>query len=112
MDKFYALADPTRRKILELLANQGKLSAKEIYAHFTVSPPAISQHLKILREAQLVLMEKRAQLRIYQLNPKAMIELEDWSKQLAAQWNKRLDALNELLKAEKDKNTGKNRKEV
>ncbi len=105
VDIFYALSDPTRRKILELLANQGELSATQIYAKFQISPPAISQHLKVLREANLVKMDKRAQQRIYQINPEAVHELEDWTKQLAQQWNKRLDVLEELLKAEKEKNT-------
>jgi DNA-binding transcriptional ArsR family regulator len=107
MDIFYALADPTRRKILELLASQGELSATEIYAHFTVSHPAISQHLKVLRQANLVKMEKRAQQRIYQINPLAVSELEYWSKQLAQQWNRRLDVLDEVLKTEKEKLTRK-----
>ena len=78
MDIFYALSDPTRRKILELLASQGELSATQIYASFQISPPAISQHLKVLREANLVKMDKRAQQRIYQINPEAVHELEDW----------------------------------
>jgi DNA-binding transcriptional ArsR family regulator len=111
MDMFYALSDPTRRKILELLASQGELSATQIYANFQVSPPAISQHLKVLREANLVKMEKHAQQRIYQINPEAVQELEDWSKQLSQQWNARLDMLEELLKAEKEKKTI-NRKDV
>ncbi|HSB67122.1 MAG TPA: metalloregulator ArsR/SmtB family transcription factor [Anaerolineales bacterium] len=104
MDVFEALSDPTRRKILELLAKQGKLPASEIYANFTASPPAISQHLKILREAGLVEMEKRGQQHIYQINPQAMLEVEDWSKQLTQLWNQRLDALDELLKIEQKKN--------
>jgi len=104
MDIFYALADPTRRKILELLARQGELPASEIYANFKASPPAISQHLKVLREAGLVNMEKRAQQRIYRINPQAMLEVEDWSNQLTQLWNQRLDALDELLKIEKEKN--------
>ncbi len=103
MDIFYALSDQTRRKILELLASQGELTATQIYAHFKVSPPAISQHLKVLREANLVKMEKHAQQRIYQINPESMLELEDWSKQLSQQWNRRLDVLDELLKSEKEK---------
>jgi len=105
MDIFYALSDPTRRKILELLASQGKLPASEIYANFTASPPAISQHLKVLRQAGLVKMEKRAQQRVYQINPEAVQELGDWSTELAQLWNKRLDALDEYLKGEKEKNT-------
>jgi len=105
MDIFYALADPTRRKILELLASRGELPAAQIYANFNVSPPAISQHLKVLREAQLVKMEKRAQQHIYQINPEAMLELEDWSKNLTQLWNQRFDVLDELLKVEKKKGT-------
>jgi DNA-binding transcriptional ArsR family regulator len=111
MDVFYALADPTRRKILELLANQGSLPASDIYAKFNASPPAISQHLKVLREAGLVKMEKRAQKRIYRINPDTMLEVEDWSKQLTQRWNQRLDALDELLAVEKDKNLKGSRKE-
>jgi len=105
MDIFYALADPTRRKILELLASQGELPATQIYTNFTVSPPAISQHLKILREANLVKMEKHAQQRLYQINPEAMLEVQDWSKNLAQLWNQRLDVLDELLKVEKQVGT-------
>lgn len=103
MDIFNALSDPTRRKILELLASQGRLSASEIYQNFPVSPPAISQHLKVLRQTGLVKMQKHAQQRIYQINPRAMLELEDWSKQLLQLWNQRLDALDELLQVEKQK---------
>jgi DNA-binding transcriptional ArsR family regulator len=112
MDIFYALADPTRRKILELLASRGELPATEIYANFAVSHPAISQHLKVLREAMLVKMEKRAQQRIYQINPQTMLELEDWSNQLARIWNQRLDLLDEVIRIEKGKTKEINRKEV
>lgn len=103
MDIFYALADPTRRKILELLAKRGQLPASEIYAAFSATPPAISQHLKVLRQVGLVKMEKHAQQHLYQINPQAMLELEDWSKQLTLLWNQRLDALDELLKVETQK---------
>ena len=104
MDIFYALAEPTRRKILELLASQGQLSATEIYDHFPASHPAISQHLKVLRDANLVNMEKRAQQHLYQINPQAVHELEDWTAHLTRLWNARFDRLDELIKAEKAKN--------
>jgi DNA-binding transcriptional ArsR family regulator len=68
-----------------------------------VSPPAISQHLKVLREANLVHMEKRAQQRIYQLNPDAMFELEGWARQMTQLWNQRFDALEKVLEVEKMK---------
>ena len=63
MDTFGALADPNRRSIIELLAVRGELPASEISSKFNITPAAISQHLKILREAELVTMEKRAQQR-------------------------------------------------
>ncbi len=103
MDKFSALADPTRRDILQMLAHQGPLSASQISQKFPVSPPAISQHLKILREANLVQMEKRAQQRIYTINPEAMLEMEEWVRQISLLWNQRYDALDRLLAAEKEK---------
>jgi len=103
MDKFYALAEPTRRKIIELLAGAGELSATEICEKFSVSPQAISQHLKVLREAGLVQVEKRAQQRIYSINPVAMRELEDWARNLAELWSERFEALEALLQVEKQK---------
>jgi len=104
MDMFSALADPTRRKIIEILATNGQLSATEICEKFPFSPPAISQHLKILREAELVQVEKRAQQRIYTLNPRALLGLQDWTQQITRLWNQRFDALEKVLEAEKKKN--------
>jgi DNA-binding transcriptional ArsR family regulator len=106
MDVFDALADPTRRKIIELLARSGQLSATEIYEKFPASPPAISQHLKVLREANLVLVEKRAQQRIYRINPDAMLELEDWARRMTQLWSERFEALDRILEAEKKKLEG------
>ena len=54
MDKFHALAEPTRRQIVAMLAREGAMTAGDIQARFEVSAPAISQHLKVLREADLV----------------------------------------------------------
>jgi DNA-binding transcriptional ArsR family regulator len=107
MDIFSALADPGSRTILELIATCGPLSATEIYAQFPVSPPAISQHLKVLREAKLVLMEKRAQQHMYRLNPDALFELEAWAGYMTLLWHQRFDALEKVLEAEK-KNIVKN----
>ena len=103
MDTFYALAEPTRRKIIELLARYGELFATEISDRFDVSAPAISQHLKVLREAELVTVEKRAQQRIYRLNPQAVDQVEDWARQVTSLWNQRFDALEVVLKQEKEK---------
>ncbi|MCD9025280.1 ArsR/SmtB family transcription factor [Cohnella silvisoli] len=103
-DIFSALADPTRRNILEMLAGNDEFPASEIYDKFQVSPQAISQHLKILREANLVHVEKRAQQRIYRINTDAMVELEQWSKSMRHRWTRRLDAMEAVLKAEMKKN--------
>ena len=103
MDTFTALAEPTRRQIIEMLAASGSLSAGDICGHFDTSAPAISQHLKVLREASLVQVEKKAQQRIYSINPAAFDDMEQWLNQLRKFWNERFDALDELLKAEKEK---------
>ena len=97
-DIFNALAEPTRRTILEMLARGGQLSATAIAEKFEATPPAISQHLKVLRQARLVNVEKHAQQRLYRLNLKKMLELERWTKHLAEQWNRRFRALDNLLK--------------
>jgi DNA-binding transcriptional ArsR family regulator len=101
MDKFCVIADPTRRSIIEILARNGKLSATEICKKFPVSPPAISQHLKILKEAAMLQVEKRAQRRIYQINPDALFELEEWAKQIRDLWSQNLVASNNAAAAEK-----------
>jgi len=106
MDKFHALAEPTRRKIIEDLARYGQLSATEISDQFSVSPQAISQHLKVLREAKLVRVEKRAQQRIYRINLEAMVELEKWVEQVRQLWNQRFDALDDVLETEKKRLKG------
>lgn len=103
MDIFTALAEPTRRNILELLAASGNLAATDIYKRFKVTPPAISQHLKVLREANLVRVERRAQQRIYFVNPEPMKELERWIQQFAAKMEDQYSALDEVLEIEKQK---------
>ncbi len=103
-DIFSALADPTRRSIIEMLAEHDELPASEIHDKFQVSPQAISQHLKILREANLVHVEKRAQQRIYRINTDTMVHFEEWSKSMRQRWSRRLDAMEAVLKAEMAKN--------
>ena len=103
MDMYVALADPTRRHILELLATNGELSATAIYEQFPVSPQAISQHLKVLREAHLVDMEKRAQKHVYRLNPQTLSQFEAWVQQMQQRWSERFDALETVLESEKKK---------
>ena len=103
MDMFVALSDPTRRAILELLASRGELSATDIYEQFPVSPQAVSQHLKVLREAHLVVMEKRAQKHLYRLNPQTLSQFEAWVQQMRKRWEERFEALDKVLESEKEK---------
>jgi len=111
MDVFEALAAPTRREIIEMLSSKGRLSATDISGRFDASAPAISQHLKILREAKLVRVERQGQLRIYQIDPKGMAEIEEWSQRMTRLWNKRFDALEKVLQVEKEKLKASTKKE-
>ncbi len=103
MDMFVALADPTRRTILELLAASGELAATALYEHFPVSPQAVSQHLKVLREAHLVEMEKRAQKHVYRLNPQTLSQFEAWVQQMQQMYEDRFSSLDAVLESEKQK---------
>lgn len=80
-----------------MLAFNGQMAASEIAHGFALSPPAISQHLKILRDAGLVRMESKAQQRLYALNPAALDEVEQWCRSLRAMWEQRFDTLDKLL---------------
>lgn len=97
MDIYEALAEPRRRQIIELIALRGSLTATDISDNFQISPPAISQHLKILREAKLVDMEKRAQSRIYTINTESLDELSDWINKMKGMWEKKFSRLDMLL---------------
>lgn len=92
MESFAALADPTRRRIIEMLA-RGPLAAGAIAQRFAISPPAISQHLKILRTARLVQVRVAAQQRIYELDAAGLADIDEWLERVEPVWQKRLDAL-------------------
>ena len=94
---FAALADPTRQRIVEMLAG-GALCAGDIAGRFELSPPAISQHLKALKAAKLVKVRAEAQKRIYELDPEGLADLSDWVAKIRAFWNPRLDALEHALR--------------
>jgi len=94
---FAALADGTRLTIVDMLARRGELAASEISGVFASSPSAVSQHLKVLREAGLVQVRKRAQQRIYRLDTTAMDKTAQWLATRAKQWNARLDAMESYI---------------
>lgn len=96
MDIFTALADPTRRQIIESLA-AGDTSFGELADKFAISRPAVSQHLKVLRDAGIVAARADAQRRIYRLNGDSLGEVESWLNKVRAYWTPRLDKLEQLL---------------
>ncbi|MFA7639048.1 MAG: metalloregulator ArsR/SmtB family transcription factor [Parvibaculum sp.] len=98
MESFTALADPTRRQIVEMLAS-GERPAGEIARRFEMSAPAISQHLKVLREARLVRVRVDAQRRIYSLDAEGFAEAENWFATIRRFWGPKLDALESALNA-------------
>ena len=104
MDFFIALSDPRRRRIVELVAQRGEMSAGEICKGFDITAQAVSQHLAILRDSGLLKVEKRAQQRIYSINPEPILELNRWASDTAALWDRRFDALDRVLSNEKKKN--------
>jgi DNA-binding transcriptional ArsR family regulator len=97
MQTLTALADPTRQRIVEMLS-AGAMSSGDIASRFTVSAPAISQHLKTLREAHLVRVRPEAQKRFYELDPQGVGELADWIDDLRKFWASKLDALERELR--------------
>lgn len=106
MNRFAALSDPTRLEIVELLG-RGERSAGAIGERFPISAPAVSQHLKTLREAGLVRVRIDGQRRIYSLDPDGFAEMEDWFARVRAAWKGRLDALERALAAEIAQETGR-----
>ncbi len=105
MQSLLALADPTRRRIVELLAQRDR-TAGEIVDEFDLSAPAISQHLNVLREAGLVTTRAEGRSRIQALDPAGLEEIEAWLAKARKFWSRRLDALERELRAE-DERKGK-----
>ena len=103
MQSLLAIADPTRRRIVELLAVRER-TAGELVEEFALSAPAISQHLNVLREAGLVKTRAEGQSRIQALNPDGFDDLEAWLQKTRSVWSNRLDALERALRAEDEAN--------
>jgi len=101
MDTLSAIAEPNRRKIIQLLAQRGNLTASEIARHFQSSGAAVSQHLKVLIETKAVFVTRQAQKRIYSLNPEPLQELSGWLFDLTNQWEHRLNKIDSMLSKEK-----------
>jgi DNA-binding transcriptional ArsR family regulator len=96
-DVFRALADPTRRGLFERLAAGGSLSVRDLTEGTTVSQPAVSQHLKVLREAGLVGEQKAGRNVLYRADPAGLKPLFDWMGFYGRFWSVRFDRLEDLL---------------
>jgi len=101
-DVFQAIADPTRRAILSLLALNA-MTPNAIAEHFDSSRQAISKHIKILAECQLVNQEQTGREIHYHFNPQKMKEVDLWMEQFRSQWEDRFSQLDKILKNQKNK---------
>jgi DNA-binding transcriptional ArsR family regulator len=101
---FQALADPTRRAVLDLL-RRGSQPAGQIASAFPVSRPAISKHLRLLRRAHLVREHREGRNRVYQLNPEPLRAVDSWIEQYRVFWTASLNNLKAFVEAEYENET-------
>lgn len=101
MNPFHAIADPHRRHMLDLLRAHGPLRAGEIVAHFPqISQPAVSKHLRVLRQSQLVRSTKSGREQWYSLDPVPLQQVAGWLATYEALWTDRLSRLKTVAEAE------------
>jgi DNA-binding transcriptional ArsR family regulator len=105
---FQALADPTRRAVLDLL-RRGRQPAGEIAGAFPISRPAISKHLRLLRRAHLVEERREGRHRVYQLNPEPLRAVDSWLDQYRRFWTMNLNNLKQFVEVEYAKETMQHR---
>ena len=95
-DAFRAIADPTRRAVLDLL-QAGERPVGQLAESFRMTQPALSQHLKVLRESGLVSQRRAGRERLYRLEPKKLKPIADWVAQYERFWRSKMKALGEFL---------------
>ena len=99
---FHALANPTRRRVLERLS-VGPATVSELAAPFDMQLPSFVQHLSVLEESRLVRSRKRGRVRTYELAPERLKVAEDWLSARRQLWEARLDEFDRYVKQLKDK---------
>ncbi|MGE5437210.1 MAG: ArsR/SmtB family transcription factor [Syntrophothermus sp.] len=102
-DVFQAIADPTRRKILILLGSS-EMTPNEIAEYFNITRQAVSKHIKILTECNLLLQEPSGREIYYRLNADTIKEVDDWLEPFRFIWEQRFDELDKLLSKSNNKN--------
>lgn len=98
-DVFQAIADPTRRAIINMIAHQS-LNLNAVAENFSVSRPAISKHIKILTECGLIIIKQQGRERYCEARLQKLNEVSDWIEQYRVFWNQKLDALDNYLSSE------------
>ena len=99
---FEVVAEPSRRRILELLRDDDR-PVNDLVVELGLSQPAVSKHLRVLRDAGLVDVRRDAQRRIYRLVPEPLVEIDDWLTPFRQAWARRLDALEAHLDEMEDR---------
>jgi DNA-binding transcriptional ArsR family regulator len=97
MDVFAAVANASRREVLGLLLDGGPQPVQELAGHFDMRRPSLSEHLKILKDAGLVVERKAGRQRLYSLRPEPLREVADWLTPYERFWRGRLAVLRDLL---------------
>lgn len=97
MDSLALLADPVRRRIVEILS-EGERTAGQLAGEFEIARPGVSRHLRLLREGGVVSARRDAQRQIYRLESAQFVELDEWLASIRAFWSNRLDALGTELR--------------
>jgi len=99
---FAALADPTRRRIVERVSEHGAIRVTALAKPFRISLPAISRHLRVLENARLIHRQRKGRLHLIGARAAGLQAAQKWIAQCAAHWDSQFDALDELLKSEAD----------
>jgi DNA-binding transcriptional ArsR family regulator len=100
-DVFKAIADPTRREVLRLLA-ESERPISEITSHFSMSRTAVTKHLQILTEAELISGRKDGREKIYQLHPEPLTEVKQWLSYYEKFWENKLSMLRHVVEENGD----------
>lgn len=95
-DVFQAIADPTRRQIINLVA-RSEMNLNSIVDNFDISRPSISQHVKILHECGILIIEKRGRERYCKIQPANLREVADWVEPFRQLWEQKLDSFEKYL---------------
>jgi DNA-binding transcriptional ArsR family regulator len=96
-DVFFALADPTRRRVIRYLSEEGATTATELAGELPVSRQAVAKHLSALEDAGLVVSERLGREKRFRLTPAPLAEAVSWMAGVGAEWDERLDGLRRHL---------------